>query len=596
MPRQLNLMRMDRALESSDHTAGEADSMVNSNVFKIAGASNNRPENTARNFNIDLNRFEAFKRRAPEQPEMLLPSKRAADNMSLLNVLEDPKLSEQNLGSAGQFNHQLNLKHDHGIDQEMGGANGFTILSRQSNSPSKNGWFTDIFQSVVSPAPQQPQIQRPMAPIRSYGESNSGNYQQSPSRAVGRIDQGFNEPPKYFGVGSGSLSRPTNRDERAPMLLDDESSIADSMHEVEPKKVLFSNPFFRKSSEVSASPETKRTSVFKGIPSTSGIISARTAPSRRYCLTTDLKLEVAHDVPAEEDQYTPGSKYSASRAVNGLSRQRNQADLASYRWRDAQSQNGPLSHYNNTQGPRVNYFSTLPESTTQLYQPCQRCFAPFEVAELQTHTSRCSGKDDELEQIKVQDIDRALSHLDSKMEDLYQKIHLYMANFLSRQSIGACAIAESGLLKPTIECTTSVKPDELEASINEIEFNRQTILSRSTSTSSADASFCCLLTGFVQLAKQKTAILRSVPAKIRALLVSIKEVDMETNYKLEELKLWKSKCYTMSVLSGGSSRPKIVVLNPNKRQQRTSIERVSSRSWSNSRCWWLLVLHTSMCS
>lgn len=555
MPRQLNLMRMDRAMESSDHTAGEADSMVNSNIFKIAGTSNNRPENSARNFNIDLNRYEAFKRRAPEQPDMLVPPRRAAENVSLLNVLEDPKLSEQNVGSTGNFNNQLHIKHDHGLDQEMAGANGFTILSRQSNGPSNNGWFADIFQSVVSPVPP-PQPQRPMAPIKAFAEGNNHNLQAP--RSGGRTDQVSNQPPAYFGIGSGSLPKATQWQDRAPMLLDDESSIADSIHEVEPKKVMFSNPFFRKTSDVSISPDTKRTSVFKGIPSTSGVMSARTAPSGRILVTLAFKLDMAHDVPVEDDGYSPGSKYSASRAVNALSRQRNQTDLASYRWRDTHSQNSPLSHYNNTQGPRVNYFSTLPENTTQLYQPCHRCFMPFEVAELQTHTSSCSGKDDELEQIKVQDIDRAIAHLDSKMEDLYQKLHLYMANFLSRQSLGACAIAESGLLKPTIDCTSSVKPDELEGYIHEIEFNRQTILSRGGTASSADASFCCLLTGFVQLAKQKTAILRSVPAKIRALLVSLKEVDMETNYKLEELKLWKSKCYTMSVLSGGSSRPKLV--------------------------------------
>jgi hypothetical protein len=198
---------------------------------------------------------------------------------------------------------------------------------------------------------------------------------------------------------------------------------------------------------------------------------------------------------------------------------------------------------------------------------------PFEVAELTSHTSGCTGKDDELESIRVEDIDKAISHLDSRLEDLYQKIHLYMANFLSKQAIGTCAIAESGMLKPAMDITMSVKPDELEEYFNEIEYNRKTISSRAGSLSSADASFCCLLTGFVQIAKQKTAILRNLPAKIRGLLISIKEADLETNYRLEELKLWKSRCYNMSVLSSGTARQKIVV-EFNTRLLQNSTERV----------------------
>ena len=339
--------------------------------------------------------------------------------------------------------------------------------------------------------------------------------------------------------------------EDPPMLLDDESSIADSIHELEPKKVLFSNPFFQRNQEISVSPDTKRSNLFKATPTTGGVLSSRFAKSGSGVAG---RFEFPNDGAPEEELNSPVSKYSASRALNNLSKQRHEVDATSYRWRDAAQSGNTLSHYNNTQGPRVNYFSTLPENTTQLYQPCQRCFMPYEVAELPTHTSSCRGRDEELEQIRVEDIDKAISHLDSKLEDLYQKIHLYMANFLSRQAIGTCAIAESGVLKAAMDCTTSAKPDELEGFFNEIDYNRKTIMSRTGTLSSADASFCCLLTGFVQVAKQKTAILRNLPAKIRALLVNIKEVDMETNYKLEELKLWKSKCYTMSVLSGGSSR------------------------------------------
>lgn len=335
------------------------------------------------------------------------------------------------------------------------------------------------------------------------------------------------------------------------MLLDDESSIADSIHELEPKKVLFSNPFFQRNQEASISPETKRSNLFKATPTTGGILSSRLG---KQGSGIQSKFEFPNLDGPDDEMNSPVSKNSPSRAVNALSKQRHEADAASYRWRDMAQNANPLSHYNNTQGPRVNYFSTLPESTTQLYQPCQRCFMPYEVAELPTHSSSCTGRDEELEQIRVEDIDKAIAHLDGRLEDLYQKIHLYMANFLSRQAIGTCAIAESGVLKPAMDCTTSAKPDELEGYFNEIEYNRKTIMSRAGTLSSADASFCCLLTGFVQIAKQKTAILRNLPAKIRALLVNIKEVDMETNYKLEELKLWKSRCYTMSVLSGGSSR------------------------------------------
>jgi hypothetical protein len=94
----------------------------------------------------------------------------------------------------------------------------------------------------------------------------------------------------YFGVSSGLVNQPSlakniepgsnpnvsaSQRENPLMLLDDESSIADSIHELEPKKVLFSNPFFSKPAHSSVSPDTKRSTLFKGIPASGGTISAR---------------------------------------------------------------------------------------------------------------------------------------------------------------------------------------------------------------------------------------------------------------------------------------------------------------------------------
>lgn len=210
--------------------------------------------------------------------------------------------------------------------------------------------------------------------------------------------------------------------------------------------------------------------------------------------------------------------------------------------------------------------STLGETILEVSK-CSKCFQAIEnlYSASSTHIQDCQGYDPQLETIQPQEIDRIISYYDRSLENLYTRIHLYAANYLSSYSIGSCAIFETGLAKPTISCITSNDESDIEDFADDIRYNLKSIRQQVEETEriqflsieqdkglQADQSFLCLLENFLEKVDKKLEVLRACPRKIRKLLVKLKDVDIQTNVKLEELKLWKSKMYNMSAYSGTS--------------------------------------------
>ena len=63
------------------------------------------------------------------------------------------------------------------------------------------------------------------------------------------------------------------------------------------------------------------------------------------------------------------------------------------------------------------------------------------------------------------------------MGDIYTKLHLFAANYLSKYSVGACAIVETAILKPCLDSISTLSLDIIEKSIRDIDYNKQSILS-----------------------------------------------------------------------------------------------------------------------
>ena len=184
---------------------------------------------------------------------------------------------------------------------------------------------------------------------------------------------------------------------------------------------------------------------------------------------------------------------------------------------------------------------------------------PFDSTELDSHRSTCSGRDAAMAGLSANDVDKIIAIYDERLADLYIKMHLFCANYLQATSHGTCAIVETTILKLALKCIDSIKPDDLDEYLSLLEFNKKTIMSQSAH-SQADSSFLIILESFTVLCLRKSATIKTLPQKIRSLLVKIKEVDSQTYCKLEELKLWKSKCYTMSAMNGLTpGRPSVIV-------------------------------------
>lgn len=201
----------------------------------------------------------------------------------------------------------------------------------------------------------------------------------------------------------------------------------------------------------------------------------------------------------------------------------------------------------------INYVSTISGDKVQSFTLCLQCSQAIETSTQQSHQRECTGRDQALDNLTIKEIDRIVAHYDSKMGEIYTKLHLFAANYLSKYSVGTCAIVETAILKPCLDSISTLSLDIIEKSIRDIDYNKQSILSSQSRTADygCDQSVATLLTAFVIVARQKLATLKDLPQKLRQLIQKIKDVDIQTNFKLEELKAWKSKCYAMSTYSTG---------------------------------------------
>jgi len=279
-----------------------------------------------------------------------------------------------------------------------------------------------------------------------------------------------------------------NQHNKAPMLLLDESSVCPS--DPSPQLQVFNNPFFIP--PVQPPPQSKQ--IFMDF-------------TRGDPVSTAL-----HPLSL------PKSPLQQNRQTN--------TNLSSY--------------YKDT--VRINYFSTLQKDNIPRLFYCERCNM---VGETSGHYQLCKGGDFVLREIPIGDVDRAIAHVDAKLEDLYTQMHLLACNYL-QSHIGTMAVVETSILKLTLDIIASCRIDELETYIKELEFNKSTIQQSSSNLSQAEHSLLAIINAFIFWSKDKYSRLHSLPPRIRSLLIQIKQVDMQTNQKLEELKLWKTRCTSMS--------------------------------------------------
>lgn len=305
------------------------------------------------------------------------------------------------------------------------------------------------------------------------------------------------------------------------MLLADESSIADYPEINEPPK-LFSNPFFKK----------------------------QNPPSYNYQQPiVDAKATIYVKKPKSKPSIWESEREDSMKVIptniGTNSNIRNQFNFSkpSVAYSNGDSEKAP-----------VHYMSTLPVDKLLQYDICTACAMPFEVGyQFEDHKRTCYGVDQKLEAIPPHEVDRVVAHFDTLLEDIFLKLHLYAANYLSRFSVGTCAVVEDAL-RNVIDCISTNKISDLNTYVDKIQTSIKSISSSQTAGSPADRSAISLLGCSARLTNDKIAYLSACPPAIRQLLERIKDVDLTTNAKLEELKIWKLKC---SAFSSSSFRPSV---------------------------------------
>ena len=270
LPPNMALLRMDRALNHSSHTGGEAESLINSKVFRIDSGRLNTgqmpfPSNIpARSYDIDLNNFEAFRKAAqppastvlrdgggignrqghpivnsPPQPQhQFAQNHQRADN-GLLNLLGDSRLSNQAEYVPGAF------QNEPAIDLSLASHDAKNGFMNNGNPMER---FTIEASSLRNSAlaPIQPTISRPAI------FDNPISFR--PSTA---------QPQQTFGIPKESEKIDFFKGNEPVMLLDDESSIIDHGEE-EMKMQAFNNPFFKNVQTVNEINQSKRAALLKG--------------------------------------------------------------------------------------------------------------------------------------------------------------------------------------------------------------------------------------------------------------------------------------------------------------------------------------------
>lgn len=295
------------------------------------------------------------------------------------------------------------------------------------------------------------------------------------------------------------------------MLLDDESSIAEFPDVTEPPK-LFSNPFFKK----------------QGNP------GAIKRPMSEIPPLTFSRKSVNKPSIWESDREDSMKVVPVN--LGGNSNARYQMNYTK----------PSVGYSNGSERGVVHYMSTLPTDKVMQYNSCRNCGLPFEQGpQLDEHQRTCIGVDSKLESIPPTEVDKITAHFDSVLESLFVTLHLYAANYLSRFSVGTCAVVEEAL-RYVIDSSSTNKLSEIARCVDGLQTAAKSIAASPNCQSPANRSAVVLLEATARAAGDKARFLDACPTRIKALLEKIKEVDLVTCSKLEELKLWKGKCSTFS--------------------------------------------------
>lgn len=195
------------------------------------------------------------------------------------------------------------------------------------------------------------------------------------------------------------------------------------------------------------------------------------------------------------------------------------------------------------------------------YNKCFRCWRPIDLSVFQVHSLSCTGTVQFQE--KPNEPDKMIDQIDLLMEEEYVQLHLYLANFVYVFSVGTCATAETSILPLLLDSISSVKPAQLYGHLRILTNYRNSISERmedqqrrnkgSVDTAhKVDQSFLLLLDSFTSLVSYKANLIADFPDNIQLLLCNLKQIDSETNLKMEQLKMWRSKS---TGLSGATYSP-----------------------------------------
>lgn len=194
-----------------------------------------------------------------------------------------------------------------------------------------------------------------------------------------------------------------------------------------------------------------------------------------------------------------------------------------------------------------------PSQTTiplTFYSKCFRCWRPIDLSVFQAHSVSCTGTQSIPE--KPDEPDKTIDQIDLLMEEELVRLHLYLANFVYVFSVGTCAIAETSVLPLLLDAISTVKSAQLNGILRMLSNYRSSITERmedqqrrnkgaADTRQRVDQSFLVLLDSLVALAGYKASLIAELPENIQLLLCSLRQIDSETNWKMEQLKMWRSK-------------------------------------------------------
>ena len=184
------------------------------------------------------------------------------------------------------------------------------------------------------------------------------------------------------------------------------------------------------------------------------------------------------------------------------------------------------------------------------YNKCFRCWRPIDLSVFQVHSISCTGTLDIQE--KLNEPDKTIDQIDLLIEEEYVQLHLYLANFVYVFSVGTCAIAETSILPLLLDAISTVKSAQLNGILRMLSNYRSSITERMEdqlrrnkgavdTRQKIDQSFLVLLDSLIALITYKASLISELPENIQLLLCNLRQIDSETNLKMEQLKMWRSK-------------------------------------------------------